>query len=78
MIKMLKDWTYSSNGVNCVHMKKGDSVEDVKQVILEDWLDRGICGEEVKPLPEKEIKVVNPVVEIKEQSPSRKKRNKRG
>ncbi len=77
MIKMLKDWTYSSNGVNCVHMKKGDSVDDVKENILADWLARGICGEEVKPQPEKEIKVVNPVVETKQPS-VRKKRNKRG
>jgi hypothetical protein len=76
MIKMLRDWTYSSNGVNCVTLKEGDSVEGVKPEILEDWLSRGICGEE-KSQPKKETKIVNPVEEVKEDKPKRKTRSRK-
>jgi hypothetical protein len=73
MIKMLKDWKYSSNGVNCVCLKAGDSVEGVKADILADWLARGICGEEPKIIPKKEVKIMQPVEEIKAE-PKKKRR----
>ena len=75
MIKMLKDWTYSSNGTNCVTLKAGDSVEDVKPDILADWLARGICGEEPKIIPKKEVKIMQPVEETKAEPKKKRRRS---
>lgn len=76
-MKMLKDWKYSSNGVNCVCLKVGDSVDGVKPEILADWAARGICGEAVKQQPKKEIKIIQPVEETKAEVKTTPKKKRR-
>ena len=72
-MKMLKDWKYSSNGVNCVCLKVGDSVEGVKPEILDDWIARGICGD---PKPaKKEVKIIQPVEEVKAEPRKKRRRS---
>ncbi|MCM8527308.1 MAG: hypothetical protein NE327_12380 [Lentisphaeraceae bacterium] len=55
MFKMLKDKKYSSDGINCIELKKGDEVEDIPQHLSELWLENGSI-EEAKEKSAKELK----------------------
>lgn len=66
MYKILKDSKYSSNGVNCICVSKGDVV-DLPGDLAPAWIANGTCEEVNKKKfnPVEETAVVNPVEETK-------------
>jgi hypothetical protein len=74
MYKMLKDSKYSSNGVNCICVSKGDVV-DLPGDLGSAWVSNGTCELNKKPKfnPVKETAVVNPVEETKTKRKTKKK-----
>ncbi len=75
MYKMLKDSKYSSNGVNCICVSKGDVV-DLPKDLGDAWLANGTCelNKRTKFNPVEEKKVVEPVEETKSPKPKTKKK----
>jgi hypothetical protein len=83
MIKILKDCAYSSNGANCIRLKAGDIVNELPTDLLKIYLEKGKCEmAKADQPPVKEVKIIAPIEEIKEeepqaQAPQKKKIRKR-
>jgi hypothetical protein len=80
-VKFLEDYKYSIDKVNVTESKKGD-VLDIPNGLASRLVTKGVCTQNMTAdkkvySPVKEAAVADPVEEVKEVKPKRKRRTKK-
>ena len=75
-VKFLKDYSYSLDKVNPTTSKEGDVVE-LPNGLASRLVTKGVCTQAGLFNPVKETAVIDPVDEVKEVKPKRKRRTKK-